>query len=1096
MPKKARILNAFRHLTMHPKTIFSKTPKGVLEVKNKTAKLPRDVGLVFLSVDGKSTAADLARKSGLNEKALDAALQKLIADGFIRVFSSPDSPQAPQGVGPAAIAAAVPVSGGGADDLDFTSPAAMAKLNAEATNRARAETDAKARALAAARAAAEAKVRQEAGARARVLAEAKAKSEAEARIKAEAAAKAAAEARAKAEGEAKAAAGSQARGEAEARVRAAMEAKTRAEAEARARAESEERAKAEVEVKGAAEAKAKEEAEARARAEIEARAHADAETRAKAAVEAQVKALTEALAEAQQRAKQETDARARVESEIKARQEAERRAREEAEARAKAAEDAVEQARSMAEEAARAKAAAESRAAIESVGGNEVARAHMESAMKALEEAKAKARAEAVARTDAERRAKAEADARMREERERRARDEKERRERDDAEARTRAQLRELQEQARRATLEAEARAETERKGREEAEAKVEDERQARKEAERKAAAEARTREESLAKIRAEAEAKARTEVEAMIRAERQARAEAERKAQLEIAARIEAERRARAEAERQAEIARQAREEAERKARELATGGDSQAALRARAEAEIIARKAEEAVAQARAQADVERKARAEAEDRAKVETVARVMQEQQLRAGAEDEIKARVHEEIKARERAEVDAEARYRREAAARAKAAAEERRKREAEAQATGKAVRIRKATNWPRTFGVSLAVLLAIAVGLLHVVPLNNYIGGVQEIASKRLGVPVTISTLRYALLPSPQLTLERIGIGKLQEIKIESIVVSAWPHELFGENKEFDNVEVNVLSADQDALALVQGWVQPQPGVSPLVVRRVQLRGVRLAVKEIDVPLFSVDVALDPDGTLQRATLSDGKANITVAPTDRGLRVGLEARSWRLPIGPAVEFDEVSMEATLGTRQASITSIDGKIGRGTVKGSARASWAEGNIRVDGDFSLVNGEVAYLLSEFTRDLTATGTLNANVTYALRGTRLQNLFAQPTVEATFNIEKGVLNNVDIVRAIQSPARDGARGGKTGFNTLAGSMRLANQSYSYRQLQLSSGPMNASGNVEIASNGDLSGRVSAQLGSKTVVVARGNLTVTGNLKTPVLR
>jgi hypothetical protein len=33
-------------------------------------------------------------------------------------------------------------------------------------------------------------------------------------------------------------------------------------------------------------------------------------------------------------------------------------------------------------------------------------------------------------------------------------------------------------------------------------------------------------------------------------------------------------------------------------------------------------------------------------------------------------------------------------------------------------------------------------------------------------------------------------------------------------------------------------------------------------------------------------------------------------------------------------------------------------------------------------------------------------------------------------------------------------------------------------------------------LSGRINAQLGSKSVIVARGNLLVTGNLKTPVLK
>jgi hypothetical protein len=718
----------------------------------------------------------------------------------------------------------------------------------------------------------------------------------------------------------------------------------------------------------------------------------------------------------------------------------------------------------------------------------------MQSAMKALEEAKARARTEGDARADAERRAQVEAEARVREDKERKVREDKERKEREEADARTKAQLRELQEQARRAKEEAEAKAEIERKAREEAEARILAERKAREEAERKAAAEARAREEALAKARVEAEVKARAEVEAMIQAERKARVEAELRAQQEIAAKTESEKRARAEAERQTEIARRAREDADRKSRELANGGASQAAQKALAEAEIIARRAEEAVALARAQAEAERKARAAAEDRAKMEAVARVMQEQQLRSGAEDEIKARVQAEIKAREQAEVESEARYRQEAAARAKAAAEERKKREADVKA-GKPVRATRPTNWVRTIGISAAVLLAVAIGLLHVVPLNNYIGGAQQVMARRLGVPVTITNLRYALLPVPQLTLERVGIGKLQEIKIESIVVSAWPMSLFGDTLDFDNVEINALNTDQEALALVPGWTQPQAGAQALSVRRVQLKSVKLAVKDLNVPLFNGDITLSREGALQRAVLSDGKVRIELAPRDKALRVGLEAHNWRLPIGPAVEFDDLAVEAVMDSQQASITAIDGKIGRAMIKGSARANWGSG-IRVEGDFTVANGELAQLLSDFTRDFTASGTLHANVSYALQGTTLQNLFAEPKVEATFNIEKGAINNVDIVRAIQVPSRDGVRGGKTGFNTLAGSMRLANQSYSYRQLQLSSGPMNSSGSVDIAPDGSLSGRISTQLGSRTVVVARGNLIVTGSLKTPVLK
>src|SRR5476649_1824257 len=132
---------------MHPQTIYTKTTKGVLEVKTKTIRLPRALGLLFLAVDGKSKVADLATKSGVAEAGIPAALEKLVADGYIRILVE------------------APAAGGtaGAEDLDldFTSPAKVALLNTEAEQRAKAEAEAKARAETAARAAAEAKARQE-----------------------------------------------------------------------------------------------------------------------------------------------------------------------------------------------------------------------------------------------------------------------------------------------------------------------------------------------------------------------------------------------------------------------------------------------------------------------------------------------------------------------------------------------------------------------------------------------------------------------------------------------------------------------------------------------------------------------------------------------------------------------------------------------------------------------------------------------------------------------------------------------------------------------------------------------------------------------
>jgi uncharacterized protein involved in outer membrane biogenesis len=469
--------------------------------------------------------------------------------------------------------------------------------------------------------------------------------------------------------------------------------------------------------------------------------------------------------------------------------------------------------------------------------------------------------------------------------------------------------------------------------------------------------------------------------------------------------------------------------------------------------------------------------------------------MSEQSMRAKAEEEVKTRVVAELRARELAQLEEDARYRQEATARARASANERMKREDEARDAAVSVRAGTPRNWPKTVGIGLVVVIAIAVALLHFVPLNGYIAGARQAMSARLGVPVEIAELRYALLPSPQLTLQGVSLGALQEVKIASIVVSAGPLALLADSKQLDEIDVNNLTADQDALGMAERWAAPPSGGQSLSVRKIRLKGTKLAIREFEAPVFDGDITVGADGAVQRVQLSSTGLRVDLAQKDKTWRATIDGRNWQAPLGPALTFDDLNVVAVFGPKQATLTTIEGKAGRGAMKGTAKATWASG-IRVDGELSITGGDLAQLMAAFTRDFSATGSVTTNATFALQGTSLKTLFAEPKVDGTFTIERGELNNVDIVRAIQSPARDGVRGGKTRFESLAGTVQAADKQLSYRKLQLGSGPMNATGNVDVAANGDLSGRVNAELGSKTVVVARGSLSVGGNIKTPILK
>jgi len=103
---------------MHPQTILAKTSKGVLDIRNKNVKLPRDQTTIFLAIDGKSTLADLAEKLRVPAKQLEPLFEKLVAEGYIKVFSVPAEQTA---------RTAAPVIEEGFD-LDFTSPEVVAQL--------------------------------------------------------------------------------------------------------------------------------------------------------------------------------------------------------------------------------------------------------------------------------------------------------------------------------------------------------------------------------------------------------------------------------------------------------------------------------------------------------------------------------------------------------------------------------------------------------------------------------------------------------------------------------------------------------------------------------------------------------------------------------------------------------------------------------------------------------------------------------------------------------------------------------------------------------------------------------------------------------
>ncbi|MDH5265307.1 MAG: hypothetical protein OEX21_11205, partial [Betaproteobacteria bacterium] len=831
--------------------------------------------------------------------------------------------------------------------------------------------------------------------------------------------------------------------------------KAKQQAEARAAAEADAKAKAEAEVRAMEQARRAKEAADRARAELDAKAReeelrrrAAAEHQAKIAAEAKAKEEEEArrLAELRARAQAEANAKARAELEARVREEeAKKRAVAEQVARAAAEEKAKEDVEAQRLAEARAKAEAEARALGE-------ARTRAEAEAQAL--AKARADAEAAARHQAQQAVGAEQElkARLKEEIEARIRGEMETLLRDEIEDKARAEMQ--------AQIMAEARLA--------AKAELEERLQEERQALQKAEMEMRVQAEKAARERADQEAKLRAEAEARYAAEAVAREKAEEEARrlrrLEARAREEAEVAAREKAE---TAAASARERAEAAAR---LDAERKAKIEAEARAMVEAEERERREKELAGKIDDERRAREEAEKRARIEARARETVEETTREKVKAEIegdmtrraelegKAQAKAYMQAKQQAELDEDARQRAEQEKRAREIAEVlRTKVEADQDEAAAPVkrRPRKRTNLARNLLFALGMSIVIAVGLLHVVPLRGYADKLEKGIGGWLHEDrVSISSLKFSLIPSPHLKIEGLTIGKLLDAKATHGRIFVDIPALLGDRIVINSLELENVSITGDAPRRILSWGKVEGKSAAAQIDAIRLRGVKLDVKP-ELKPFEATLSFGRDGAFKSASLSgEGKWSGTIRPREAGFDVTFTARAWELPIGAPVPVTDVTAKGVLTANDITFSEFEADVLEGKVNGTLMVSWGP-SVKLASELSLARVRAEQLVRAFTQDISVTGKLEGNFSVASESATVAALLAAPRVQGKFRLTDGSISNADLVAAMQSADAAG-RAGVTKFAELNGEFGAGEGRVSYRNLNLQGGVLRGGGNV----------------------------------------
>ncbi|MEO7392238.1 MAG: hypothetical protein ABIU58_08680 [Ramlibacter sp.] len=369
------------------------------------------------------------------------------------------------------------------------------------------------------------------------------------------------------------------------------------------------------------------------------------------------------------------------------------------------------------------------------------------------------------------------------------------------------------------------------------------------------------------------------------------------------------------------------------------------------------------------------------------------------------------------------------------------------------------------------------VLLLAAIGLA----LQRWVGSddFRERASQRLsatlGVPVALGAIGVEMWPLPAVALERVNVQTRPPLTLGRIEARPVWMALLQRRLEISTLIVREGVIPQNAVVAIAAVMQKtkRAGVSPgeatggpdsmkLLPRRTVLDGVTWLDSR------GAAVTVDAQATLD----DDGLPHV----------VELKVRKGR--------FD--GAKASL-QRQADHWALRADVGGGTVTGKVQVQpAAKGGSKLQGQFEIAGVEVAALTAP-SRPLT--GRLDAHTTVSADFRDIGELTDAMRTDTRFTVRSAVVHGLDLARAVQSVGL--SRGGETRLDTLSGHVSTQGHAAQLNNLVATSGALTASGQLALAPNRSLTGRISVDLASGAAGGAIGvPLAVGGTLDEPTVQ
>jgi uncharacterized protein involved in outer membrane biogenesis len=405
-------------------------------------------------------------------------------------------------------------------------------------------------------------------------------------------------------------------------------------------------------------------------------------------------------------------------------------------------------------------------------------------------------------------------------------------------------------------------------------------------------------------------------------------------------------------------------------------------------------------------------------------------------------------------------------------------------------------------KWLKRMGLVLGVVILILAVVPFFITFNDYIPQIEKEVSARLKEPVTISSVRAAALPLPHLTVDGITVGKTGDIKVGKVTVTPDLWSLLGSTKVIKSIEIKSLVLTHKAIDKIRVWTKSdaKPGTprppAPVRVESIRLDDAVVKLDKASFGPFDARVRLNSKGEPEDASITtqDGKLKAVIKPDKSNYLIDATAKSWKLPAGPAILFDELIIKGVATLNDASFSQVSARLYGGTVNGKAGVGWQKG-LQLKGNLEINQVELKSLVPVLAPGKNMSGKLNARPVFSADAADPAQLMDAMRLETPFNVQNGVLHGVDIQKAATNLIKQGSGGGETRFDQLSGHLNMERGGYRFTQLKIASGAMAADGNVSVSPKKELSGRINAEIKAAKLASASVPLNVSGTVDSPML-